>query len=132
VAELGAVVGKELQGSIAVGAVLRDLSLNLAGVGTTDSLGVGRVVGATEGVDQLWNSPNIPQIIPFLLTYPMTLRTQAGVWTLVVVPAATTLARAMTATAKMDLLNNMVEVEIEVEKIVKIAQRVRRFKESVG
>jgi hypothetical protein len=57
----------------------------------------------------------------------MILRTQAGVWT-VVVPAATTLARAMTATAKMDLLNNM--IEIEVEKIVKIAQRVKGFKES--
>jgi hypothetical protein len=60
VAELGAVVGEELQGSIAVGAVLGDLSLNLAGVGTTDSLGVGRVGGAAEGVDQLRNPPNIP------------------------------------------------------------------------
>jgi hypothetical protein len=50
VTELGAVVGEELQGSIAVGTVLGDLGLNLAGVGATDSLGVGRVVGAAEGV----------------------------------------------------------------------------------
>jgi len=112
VAELSAVVDEELQGSLAVGAVLGDLRLDLASVGATDSLGVGRVVGAAEGVDQLRNSPNIPRFLPFLRTYPMILRTQAGVW-VVVVPAATTLARAITATAKMDLLNNMM-IEIEI------------------
>lgn len=44
--------------------------------------------------------------LPFLLTYPMTLRTQAGVCTVV---AVTTLAKATMATAKMDLLKSMMK-----------------------
>lgn len=43
VAELGAVVGEELQGGLAVGAALGDIRLDLAGIGTTDGLRIGWV-----------------------------------------------------------------------------------------
>lgn len=103
-AELGTVVDEELEGSFFVVAVLGDLGLDLLGIRAADGLGVARVVGVTVG-DQR-SSPSIPRALPFLQTYPMILSTQAGVWT-VLVPATTTLARAITATARMDLLNNM-------------------------
>lgn len=42
-AELGAVAGEELQGGLAIGTVLGDGRLDLAGAGATDSLRIGRV-----------------------------------------------------------------------------------------
>lgn len=104
VAELRTVVDEELEGSFTVVALLRDLGLDLLGIRAADGLGIARVVGATVGDQQ--SPPSIPRALPFLQTYPITLSTQAGVWT-VLVPATTTLARAMTATARMDLLMNM-------------------------
>lgn len=43
VAELGAVVGEELQGGLAIGTVLGDSGLDLAGVRAADSLRIGWV-----------------------------------------------------------------------------------------
>jgi hypothetical protein len=110
VAKLGAVVDEELQSGVGlIAAALGDLGLDLAGIGAADSLGVARVVGVAMG-DQ-WSS-NIPRDLPFFRTYPITFRTQAGVCTSLVAAMAT-LARAITATARMDLLNNMlIEGEI--------------------
>jgi hypothetical protein len=101
VAELGAVVGEELQGGLAIGTVLGDSGLDLAGVRAADSLRIGRVGLLTrcQSASGLhW------AFLPFLRTYPITLRTQAGVCT-----AITTLAKATMAMAKIDLLKSMMK-----------------------
>lgn len=110
-AELGAVANEELQGSIAVGALVGDVGLDAGGILAADCLAVGWVILVT-GIRLARRFCAKPlTFLPFLrLTYPMILRTQAGVCG-VVVPAATTLARAMTATAKMDLLKIMLKIE---------------------
>jgi hypothetical protein len=97
VTELGAVVDEELEGGIAIGTVLDDIVLDLASVGAADSLRISRI-GLVARCCQFRTG----QGIPLLPTYPMILRTQAGVCA-----AITTLARATTATAKMDLLKSM-------------------------
>lgn len=60
-AELGAVAGEELQGGLAIGTVLGDGRLDLAGAGATDSLRIGRV-GLVARLSSARESPNIPSI----------------------------------------------------------------------
>lgn len=65
-AELGAVVDEELQGGLAIGTVLGDIGLDLAGARAADSLRIGRV-GLVARCHQLRTPlgiPSIPSNIP--------------------------------------------------------------------
>lgn len=113
-------VGEELQGRVGAAATLvGDGRLNILRVITADGGKVSRVVGVA-GRKLSARVRGLPSRV-YGDAYPMTDRTQAGVWA-----AEAMLARATKARAKVDFLKNMAKSERSRCRIDrdKIAQRI--------